>query len=134
MIESLADSSFGPNSPPREEPTDVALEVSEEAVTAVIQAWRERACYLPSELLSDPAWSMLLELLHAELQDRKVSLSRLCTVSAVSVSGAMRWVKALESRDLVLRRSDSNGNEFVELSPAGTSALRRYFREVVQSG
>jgi hypothetical protein len=46
----------------------------------------------------------------------------------------MRWVKALESRDLIVRRCPSNNNEFIELSQAGSAAPRRYFREVVQSG
>lgn len=31
------------------------LEVPEEVVSAAIRAWRERACYLPGELFSDPA-------------------------------------------------------------------------------
>jgi DNA-binding MarR family transcriptional regulator len=111
------------------------LEISEEAVTRVIEAWRERTSYLPSEILSDPAWGMLLELLQAEVQDRRVSLSRLCTVSRVSSSAAVRWLKALERQGLAVRRADpqDTDNEFVELSLKGRSALRRYFHDVVQS-
>lgn len=111
------------------------LEVPEEAVTQCIEAWRERTAYLPSELLLDPAWAMLLELLQAEIQDRRVSLTRLCKVSGVSANSAVRWLNALEGRELAVRRADPEnaGNEFVELSPEGSSALRLYFHDIVQS-
>lgn len=135
IIHSLAKSSFAKAKPELEEPASLALEVSEEAVTQFIRAWRERTSYLPSELLVDPAWAMLLELLQAEIQGRRVSLARICGVSGVSTSSAARWLSALEGRELVVRRADPEdlGNEFVELSRKGSSALRRYFHDVVQS-
>ena len=132
---SLARFSFVNSEPQPDESTAYAYEVSEEAVTRVIGAWRERTSYLPGELLSDPAWGMLLELLQAEIQDRRVSLSRLCKVSRASASTAVRWLKALEYQGLAVRRTDPRDPnvEFVELSRKGSSALRRYFHEVVQS-
>jgi predicted transcriptional regulator len=77
---------------------------------------------------------MLLELLQAEIQGRRVSVARLCTVSSVSTSNAMRWLKALEHRELAVRSSGSNNadEEFVELSQKGSSVLRRYFKEIVE--
>jgi DNA-binding MarR family transcriptional regulator len=56
-------------------------------------------------------------------------------VSALSKSSAVRWLNALESRNLVLRRTDpeDSENEFVELSTKGSSTLRRYFHDVGQS-
>ncbi len=109
------------------------LEVSEEAVRAAIRAWRERSNYLPGELFSDPAWGMLLELLQAEIQQRRVSLPRLCKVSAVSANSAVRWLKALENRALVVRRVDPHNDrsEFMELAPKASAALRRYFHDAV---
>jgi DNA-binding MarR family transcriptional regulator len=109
------------------------LEVPEEAVSGAIRAWRERSKYLPGELFSDPAWGMLLELLQAEIQQRRVSLPRLCKVSAVSDNSAVRWLKALENRDLVVRRADTkdDGSEFIELAPKASAALRRYFHDAV---
>ena len=135
IIRSLAKPSFEPATTAPEELADVAPEVSEETVNRVIEAWRERTSYLPRELLADPVWGMLLELLQAEVQDRRVSLSRLCTVSEVAPSAATRWLKALERQELAVRRVDPQDaeNEFVELSPKGRSALRRYFHAVVES-
>jgi DNA-binding MarR family transcriptional regulator len=78
---------------------------------------------------------MLLELLQAEIQGRRVSLGRLSKVSGVSTSNAVRWLKALESRELAVRWADQEDGdkEFVELSQKGSCALRRYFHEVVES-
>lgn len=115
--------------------SEFVLAVSEEAVTDALEAWRERTSYLPGELFSDPAWGMLLELLEAEVQERRVSSSRLCKVSGVSDSTAARWLKALERHGLAVRWADRKcpDKEFVELSRKGSSALRRYFHDVVQS-
>ena len=109
------------------------LEVSEETVSGAIRAWRERVHYLPGELFSDPAWGMLLELLQAEIEQRRVSLTRLSNMSATSTGSTMRWLKALESRGLVIRLADPNDStdEFVELAPKGSAALRHYFHDVV---
>jgi DNA-binding MarR family transcriptional regulator len=117
------------------EPESDRLDVPEEVVSAAIRAWRERACYLPSELFSDPAWGMLLELLHSEIGKRRVSLSRLCKASAASTSSAIRWLKVLEDRELVIRRPDPliSGNEFLELSPKGSTALRAYFHNIANA-
>lgn len=128
ILNSLARSSFTKTS------SHDQLAVSEKVVSAAIRAWRERACYLPAELLSDPAWGMLLELLHAEIMERRVSLSALCKASAASTPSAIRWLKALDERGLVIRKSDplKPGTDFVELSPKGSTALRLYFRDMEQ--
>jgi len=135
IAQSLAVSSSTPAQSEPAESIVLPFTVSEEVVTSAIEAWRRRSSYLPAELLSDPAWGMLLELFQAELQDRRVSVSRLCQVSAVSARIAARWLRALERQGLVVRRSDPRhpDDEFVEVSRQGSSALRRYFHGVVQS-
>jgi hypothetical protein len=112
---------------------DARLEyVPEGVASAAIRAWKSRGEYLPSGLFSDPAWGMLLELFHAELECRRISLAALCKASAVSRLSAIRWLEALENRDLVIRLADADGSESVELTPNGSAAIRRYFHEVVQ--
>jgi DNA-binding MarR family transcriptional regulator len=110
-------------------------ELSQESVHGALRAWQERACYLPDDLLFDPAWGMLLELLEAEIARRPVTLSMLSGTHAISKSGGARWVSALEERRLVSRRADRENpaDELVELTPEASAALRRYFREVVLS-
>ena len=110
-----------------------SLEISEEALGNHIWAWQQRACYLPADLFSDPAWGMLLEIFQAEVEKRRATISRLCKASGVSTTSAVRWLKALEDHDLVIRKVDhSDGAEFAELTPKASEALRRYFRNVVQ--
>ena len=127
MLHSLARSAFARNSSEND-----GLDVPEEVVGAAIQAWRERSCYLPAELFSDPAWGMLLELFHAEIGNRSVSLKRLCKASMASTPTAIRWLKVLEARELVVRQADplNSGNELFELTPKGSTALRLYFRDI----
>jgi DNA-binding MarR family transcriptional regulator len=110
------------------------LALSEEAVAAELRAWRERGFYLPAELFSDPAWGMLLELLHAEVMQTKVPLLRLCKASAASTPTAVRWLDALECRELVLRKADPDHprSELIELSPKASAALRQYFHDVLK--
>lgn len=135
IVESLSKWPLVTGEPDLQEAASSVLEVSEEAVKRLIHAWQERTSYLPSELISDPAWGMLLELLQAEIQGRRVSLARLCRVSAVPTSSAVRWLKALERRGLIVRRTNTvdADNETVELSHKGSCTLRRYFREIAKS-
>lgn len=116
----------------RKQPIEFAF-VSEEAVGRALREALERPSYLPGELLLDPAWVMLLELLQAELQGRLVSLSRLRAIAGVPCSVADRWVAVLERKAFVVRRTNSlyREEDSIELSPTGSTAMRRYFNEVV---
>ncbi|HYX21205.1 MAG TPA: hypothetical protein VFA98_10215 [Thermoanaerobaculia bacterium] len=110
-----------------------AVEIPEEAVAMLIRAWRARAQYLPGELISDAAWSMLLSLLHAEIEGREVPESILCDVPSFSVASARRWLNALEERALVVRRRAPGdpSTELVGLDPEASLMLRRYVRDVI---
>lgn len=109
--------------------------VADDVVNSVFEEWQQRAAYFPTELLSDPAWAILLELLLAEIQGRRCSLSRVRKVSAVPQSTADRWVKTLEREGFLIRHEDArqDGDEVVGLSLKGSTILRQYFVEVVQS-
>lgn len=134
MMQFLATPSFaGDKQTSEDKRPSSGPEISEEAVIQFIRTLVERARYVPSELLADPAWGMLLELLHAELQSRRVRLVEICSTSGASMSTAVRWLNVLESHDFIVRRKDQeeDDNCFVELSSKGSSALRRYFNDVV---
>lgn len=135
IIQSLAGSPFESVEPEPEDASAFAFDISEQDVARVFEMWRARGDYLPEALLFDPAWVMLLELLLAELQGRRVSRLRLCKVSSVPTSTAVRWIKVLERGGYVTRRTASKHerDQFLELSRKGRSALKRYFHDVVQS-
>jgi DNA-binding MarR family transcriptional regulator len=104
-------------------------EVPVERVSSVIRARRRREHYLPKDLFADPAWDMMLDLLEAEILERRVAVSSLCIAAAVPSTTALRWLKALVDHGLLMRRPDPVDlrRVYVELAPATSTALRRYF-------
>jgi DNA-binding MarR family transcriptional regulator len=114
------------------EPNAEPPSVSAERIRWIIRTRRVRARHFGEELFSDPAWDMLLDLLHAELRQLRVSTSSLCIAAAVPSTTALRWIKKMERDGLLVRKPDScDGRRvFVELTPQASLALRRYFAEI----
>lgn len=130
---SLAQLSAEPTVPPPErgESGGRKAEITAEEIDAVIFRRRRRGAYLPQDLLGDPAWDMMLELLRAEVMQRRMSVSNLCAAAGVPATTALRWLKSLEERSLVIRHADplDRRRVFVELTPDSSSALRRWFAD-----
>ena len=103
-----------------------------EVVRDVIRARRLRARFFDEELFADPAWDMLLDLLQAEIAQHRVPVSSLCIAAAVPATTALRWIKTMTDNGLFNRRADPHDGRrvFIELSPAASLALRRYFAEL----
>ena len=101
---------------------------------AVVEiAIRERALrwtLVSAQLLTDSAWDMLLELLHAEITERCVTSSILWKAAGVPSSTGRRWIDALVAEGLCKRATDADDRETIELSRQGSEAMRRYFAEV----
>lgn len=113
-------------------PLGVTPSVSLDTVRQVIRTRRMRARFFEEELFADPAWDMLLDLLQAEIAQHRVPVSSLCIAAAVPATTALRWIKTMTDVGLFNRRADPHDGRrvFVELSPAASEALRRYFGEV----
>lgn len=111
------------------------LDVSETLVRWALDASRARSHYLPSELVSDPVWCLLLELLMAEIRGMPATLSGLSETNFTSASAATRWARALQDHGLIKQRENPHQSEspFIELSPLGSIALRRYFRDLAHN-
>jgi hypothetical protein len=101
-------------------------------VNWLIRARRKRASFIAPELIGEPAWDILLDLLRAELAYERISVSSACAAAGVHPSTGVRWLNALEHHGLVLQgdERDASGT-FALLSPDTSKALRRYFLEVV---
>ena len=130
----LARLSTGPGAPAIK-PNDAKVEapaVDAETVRAVIRARRVRSRFFSEELFADPAWDMLLDLLQAEIAQLRVPVSSLCIAAAVPATTALRWIKTMTEQGLFVRRADPHDGRrvFVELAPAASEAMRRYFAEV----
>ncbi len=138
IASTLARLSAGPTAAPRalEVPSlEDAPALAGETVRHVIRARRLRSRFFPEELFADPAWDMLLDLLQAEIAQLRVPVSSLCIAAAVPATTALRWLKALVSQGVFVRRADPHDGRrvFVELAPEASRALRRYFAEVGQA-
>ena len=105
--------------------------VPADSVRSVIKARRLRGRLLPEDLFADPAWDMLLDLLQAELVQHRVPVSSLCIAAAVPPTTALRWIKTMTDRGLLLRRADPHDGRrvFIEMAAATSVAMRRFFRE-----
>ncbi|MGE4321972.1 MAG: winged helix DNA-binding protein [Sphingobium sp.] len=115
---------LGPSSPPDD---DSALTAS--MVRDMLRARRMRADFLAGDLFADPAWDMLLDLLAARLDHDRVSVSSLCIASAVPPTTALRWLRTLTERGLVVRQADPHDGRrvFIALSDEASIALTRWF-------
>jgi hypothetical protein len=109
-------------------------EVTGEAVSWLIRARRERARYVPAELLGEPVWDIMLHLLCEEIAGRRVSVSDACLASGIPDGPGRRWLDAMAQNELVALQGATNDDEVqIELTPAASTALRRYFRDIVQA-
>ena len=130
----LARLSTGPGGP-AVKPSEAkapAPSVDADTVRAVIRARRLRSRFFSEELFADPAWDMLLDLLQAEIAQLRVPVSSLCIAAVVPATTALRWIKTMTEQGLFVRRADPHDGRrvFVELAPAASDAMRRYFAEV----
>lgn len=107
-------------------------ELSPKMVASVLHARRLRGRYFSEDLFADPAWDMMLELLHSELVHARVSVSSLCIAAAVPATTALRWISSMVEQGLLVRRADPHDGRriFVELAPEAGLALRRYFADL----
>lgn len=108
--------------------------LSADTIRQIIRARRLRARFFAEELFADPAWDMMLDLLQAEIAQLRVPVSSLCIAAAVPATTALRWLKALVTQGLFIRRPDPHDGRrvYVELAADASHALRSYFAEVGQ--
>ena len=100
-------------------------------VKSAIQARAKRAQHFPVELFADPAWSILLELYLADLEQRRTTISCLCVGAEVPGTTALRWITALVERGLIVRHPDrlDRRRVYVELSSDSLQAMTDYFEQ-----
>jgi predicted transcriptional regulator len=104
-------------------------ELTDSDLQKIIDARRLRAKFFDSNLFADPAWDILLDLYRAHLAQQRICVTSVCFGAGVPVSTALRWLNALEERNLAKRSQDPlDGRRFfVELTEQGVSAMSGYF-------
>lgn len=91
----------------------------------MLAARRMRAEVFDADLFGEPAWDILLELFVAGEEGTPVALSSAGIGSMVPPTTALRWLRLLEERGIVLRRLDpADGRRtHVALSEAARARL-----------
>ncbi len=109
------------------EPTISAAQLRE-----MIKMRRMRDQYFDNSLFADPAWDILLDLLAARLEGKKVSVSSLCIAAAVPPTTALRWLTGMTENGLLERHQDTSDARrvFIALSDDSTAKLTAYFDDV----
>lgn len=110
--------------------------ISAATIRAIIRARRQRDQFFPGGLFADPAWDMLLDLMAARLERRKVAVSSLCIAAAVPPTTALRWIKNLTDDGLFTRVADPQDGRrvYVELTDRAAAGFEAYLRLVSRTG
>ena len=102
------------------------------AVEAVIAARALRAAYWDADLFGDPAWDILLGLLHAELTKRRSTPLTLGKAANLHPGAAKRWMAVLSAKGLCDVNDPTDPDSPVELSAKGGATLRDYFASLAE--
>lgn len=104
---------------------DGSRAVTAQRVRAHIRGRRLRERFFEPGLFADPAWDILLDLAASGLEQRKVSVSSLCIAASVPTTTALRTIKMMVDRGLLVRRDDPSDarRTFIDLSPQTAKAM-----------
>lgn len=105
-------------------------------IRSIIRARRLRDSFFRSDLFSDPAWDMLLDLMAARVDRQRVAVSSLCIAAAVPPTTALRWIKGLCDQGLFVRIADPEDGRrvFIELSGDCAARMEAYLKSAQRLG
>ena len=92
---------------------------------------RRELIFENSEIFSEPAWDILLDLFSSHLRGKNVSVTSACLAANVPASTALRWMNVLEEAELIERVNDpSDGRRtFVQVTPNAIAKLTKALAE-----
>jgi hypothetical protein len=104
-------------------------------VRAVLRLRAVRSKHLGGALFADPAWNILLDAYASELDGKKMSVSDACIASQSPYTTALRWVRALEDRELIVRYDDKKDRRrsYVELTPRARDVMESLIDEAIRT-
>lgn len=88
------------------------------------------------DLFGDPTWAMLLDLLLAKIEDRRIAVSSACIASGAPMSTALRLVRRLVGEGVLCRLPDEHDRRrhFLAINPKYEKPLLEYLADQLQRG
>jgi DNA-binding MarR family transcriptional regulator len=104
----------------------------EQTLERIAHLRRQRSRFFNDSLFADPAWDILLALALAEIQFRRVCVTRLCDAAQVPPTTGLRWITHLEAIGAIVRRPDplDGRRKYLELSDEASKSMRAYLESV----
>lgn len=108
------------------EPVPFELATVEKARSALALR-RRRDRVFPPGLFAEPAWDMLLDMVVAEAEGRRLSVSSACLAAAVPQTTALRWLNYLVESGLLTRGplGGESRSTIVRLTPKARRLISR---------
>lgn len=102
----------------------------------LLMARRLREEILGTELFSDPAWDILLDIYAAEGRGERIQISSLAPMSNVPSSTARRWAHKLETLGLLERDRDERDQRlsYIRLSRYGHDRVMVFIERLTAKG
>ena len=103
--------------------------VAASLVRAICAIRQERSNFIPGKLLGEPAWDLLLRLYAAELDQERMSITKLTRRSGIAATTVLRCIATLAQAGLVRRSDDPMDARrvCVALTLSGVEALNAFF-------
>lgn len=100
------------------------------ALRTVIGQRRELKALFPPGIICDPCLNILLDIFACELDGVQVSVKSACVAAEVPTSTALRWIKTMCKRGLIVRSKDPRDRRrsFLRLSVDGRAVMLTYAR------
>lgn len=97
----------------------------------VIALRRKRDLLFVDRFFADAAWDILLDLTAARLERKYISVSSLCVAAAVPVSSALRCIKNMADRDILVRIRDPDDarRSYMSLNDETYQAMLAYLAD-----
>lgn len=120
----------GPVVPPPREPRQIDADM----VRKLARAEAARASVIGGKILGDPAWNILLDLLLASLEGRRVAVSSACIVTGVATTTALRLINRMISDGVLVRVPDEadGRRDYLQIEPDVEAALKGYLFDLTQ--
>ncbi|OYZ13818.1 MAG: hypothetical protein B7Y35_08245 [Sphingomonadales bacterium 28-64-96] len=132
LLGSLLQNQAGHTADAVEAPTAARTNPDAALLRKLIRAESTRAMAIGGKALGDPAWNILLDLILASLEDRKVAVSSACIVAGVATTTALRLITRMVDDGVLMRIPDEDDGRrhFLAIEPTVERALKSYIADL----